>query len=245
MAISHSPLCGAFGAEVHGIDLARIDDVEFVRLYEIWKRHHVVLLRRQELDDAQFGKFSALFGELEPPPADADGDEDWRADMSHLERPPFASVLWAPEVPRSGGGTWFASMTAALRSMPSELVTRIGRLVLQHHHPGQDLGTNHPVVIVQPETGESTLFLGRRRDAWFPGVPLDESERLLNILWSYATAPAVSFRHPWQAGDVVLWNNLTTMHKRDAASPDGPRAMHRSRIKGRYVLSAPIQQEAA
>jgi len=110
--------------------------------------------------------------------------------------------------------------------------------------PMRSVGTAHPVVIVQPETGEHTLYLGRRRNAYIPGLPLEESERLLNIIWSYATAGSVTLCHQWRLGDVVLWNNLTTMHRRDAFPSDQFRTLHRSQIKGRYTLSAPIQQEA-
>jgi taurine dioxygenase len=171
-------------------------------------------------------------------------------------------MLWAIELPTTGGDTWFASMPAALRSMPDDLVQRIRRMAIKHDgtydsggnvrkgmmpndDPVQSAGTMHPIVIVQPETGEHTLYLGRRRNAWIAGLPLEESERLLNIIWSYATAQAVTLRHRWQLGDVVLWNNLTTMHRRDAFPANEYRTLHRSQIKGRYTLSAPIQQEAA
>jgi taurine dioxygenase len=111
--------------------------------------------------------------------------------------------------------------------------------------PTQSVGTVHPIVIEQPETGEPTLYLGRRRNAWIPGLPVEESERILNLVWSYATAPAVTLQHQWQLGDVVLWNNFTTMHRRDAFPADEIRTLHRSQIKGRYVPASPVRQEAA
>jgi taurine dioxygenase len=292
MAVSHTPLTPALGAEIHGIDLATIAQPEFRQLYDIWKKHHVILLRGQQLTNAQFERFSAMLGELDPPPnqgagrksvpgfpnlyvvsnrksdkgeplgALGDGEASWHTDMSYLERPPIASMLWSVELPSTGGDTWFASMPAALRSMPNDLVARIRRLGIKHDgtydsggsvrkgmvpndDPEKSAGTVHPVVIVQPETGEQTLYLGRRRNAWIAGLPLEESERLLNIIWSYATAQAVTFRHQWQLGDVVLWNNLTTMHRRDAFPANEVRTLHRSQIKGKYVLASPIQQEAA
>jgi taurine dioxygenase len=292
MAIRHTPITAALGACVEGVDLAEITPSEFRQLYEVWKKHHVLVLRGQRISNAQFERFSAMLGELDPPPnqgagrksvpgypnlyvvsnrknaegepigALGDGEASWHTDMSYLERPPFASMLWSVELPSTGGDTWFASMPAALRSMPAELVARIGRLAIKHDgtydsggnvrkgmvandDPTQSAGTLHPIVIVQPESGEQTLYLGRRRNAWIPGLPLEESERLLNIIWSYATADAVTMRHQWQLGDVVLWNNLTTMHRRDAFPAAEIRTLHRSQIKGKYTLSAPIQQEAA
>jgi taurine dioxygenase len=292
MAIRHTPITPALGAAIEGVDLAEITPAQFKQVYEIWKKHHVVVLRGQRLTNGQFERFSAMVGELDPPPnqgagrksvpgypnlyvvsnrknaagepigALGDGEASWHTDMSYLERPPMASMLWSVELPSHGGDTWFASMPAALRAMPADLVARISRLGIKHDgtydsggnlrkgmvpndDPRQSVGTMHPIVIVQPETGEQTLYLGRRRNAWIAGLPVEESERLLNIIWSYATMPEVTLRHQWQLGDVVLWNNLTTMHRRDAFPADEVRTMHRSQIKGRYTPAAPIQQEAA
>jgi taurine dioxygenase len=292
MVIRYTPITPALGAQVEGVDLAAIAPAEFRQLYDIWKKHHVLVMRGQRLTDAQFERFSAMLGELDPPPnqgagrksvpghpnlyvvsnrkdgtgepvgALGDGEAAWHTDMSYQERPPFASMLYAVELPSSGGDTWFAGMPAALRSMPADLIQRISRMAIKHDgtydsggnvrkgvvpndDPVQSVGTLHPIVIVQPESGEQTLYLGRRRNAWIAGLPLDESERLLNIIWSYATAEAVTLRHRWQLGDVVLWNNLTTMHRRDSFPVTEFRTLHRSQIKGKYTLSAPIQKEAA
>jgi taurine dioxygenase len=292
MAIRFSPITPAVGAQVDGVDLAEITPEEFRQLYDIWRKHHVLVMRGQRLTDAQFERFSAMLGELDPPPnqgagrknvpghpnlyvvsnrkdatgeplgALGDGEAAWHTDMSYLQRPPFASMLYAVELPSTGGDTWFAGMPAALRSMPADLRLRISRLAIKHDgtydsggsvrkgvvpndDPVQSVGTLHPIVIAQPESGEQTLYLGRRRNAWIAGLPLDESERLLNIIWSYATADAVTLRHRWQLGDVVLWNNLTTMHRRDSFPATEFRTLHRSQIKGKYTLAAPVQKEIA
>lgn len=292
MAVRHTPITPVLGAMIEGVDLATITPAQFRQVYEIWKKHHVIVLRDQQLTNAQFERFSAMLGELDPPPnqgagrksvpghpnlyvvsnrknahgepigALGDGEASWHTDMSYQEQPPFASMLWSVELPSTGGDTWFASMPAALRAMPPDLVQRISRMGIKHDgtydsggnlrkgmvandDPRKSVGTIHPIVIVQPESGEHTLYLGRRRNAWIAGLSLEESERLLNIIWSYATMPEVTLRHQWKLGDVVLWNNLTTMHRRDSFPADQVRTLHRSQIKGKYTLAAPIQQEAA
>jgi taurine dioxygenase len=123
--------------------------------------------------------------------------------------------------------------------MAPDLVARLRWLAVQH---GPNL---HPVVIMQPETGEASLFLGTRRESRVTEVPIAESERLLNIVWSYGTAESVTLRHEWQADDIVLWNNLTVMHRHEAVPQGATRKLQRVRILGRYTLAAPIQKEAA
>lgn len=291
MSITSAPLHPQFGALVQGVDLATITPAQFREVYATWQKQHVIVLRGQQLTNAQFERFSAMLGELDPPPnqgagrksvpgypnlyvvsnrkspqgealgALGDGEAQWHTDMSYLERPPFASMLWSLELPSSGGDTCFASMTAALRSMPTTLREHVQLLAIKHDgtydsggnlrkgmtpndDPTRSVGTEHPIVIAQPETGEQTLYLGRRRNAYIPGLSVQDSEALLDTIWSYATAEAITLRHRWQLGDVVLWNNFTTMHRRDAFPPEQFRTMHRSQIKGRYVPS-PIYAEAA
>jgi taurine dioxygenase len=291
MAVTSTPLHPLFGAQVHGVDLAGITPAQFREVHAIWQEQHVILLRDQQLTNAAFERFSAMLGELDPPPnqgagrksvpghpnlyvvsnrkgpqgeplgALGDGEAQWHTDMSYLERPPFASMLWSVELPSSGGDTCFASMPAALRSLPTALLQQVQRLSIKHDgtydsggnvrkgvvandDPTQSVGTMHPMVIAQPETGEPTLYLGRRRNAWIPGLSLKESDRLLDAIWSHATAEDVTLRHRWRLGDVVLWNNFTTMHRRDAFPADQVRTLHRSQIKGQYVPS-PLQAEAA
>ena len=248
MAITYTPVTPVFGAEVRGVDLAGIGDRAFADLYGIWQRQHVLVLRDQRLTRAQFERFAAMLGEVDPPPPQDEGDGHWHTDLPHLQRPPFAGMLWATEVAATGGDTWFASMPAALRSIPADLVRRIGRMAVRHATDSdalQPAGTVHPIVIVQPESGEHTLYLGRRDNAYIPGLQQLESERLLNIIWSYATAGAVCMCHRWREGDVVLWNNLTAMHRHDILPAQPVRALHRAQVKGRYTLAAPIRQEAA
>jgi len=235
----HEPLASGFGALVEGVELAALDAAGFRQLYAAWQREHLLVLRGHGLGREGFQAFAARFGQVDPLPDLGAAETKWGVELAWAERPPFACLLHARHVPPSGGATWFACLPAALRLIAPDLVARLRWLAIQH-------GPNvHPMVIMQPETGEPALFLGTRQDARILDVPAAESERLLNIAWSYGTAEPVTLRHHWQPGDIVLWNNLTVMHRHDAVPQGSTRKLQRVRIHGRYTLSAPIQKEAA
>jgi taurine dioxygenase len=176
-----------------------------------------------------------------------DGEAAWHTDMSYAPQPPDASMLYALEIPPRGGDTWFASMTAALARMPAPLVAQILPLDVKHDgtydsggnvrkglrasdDPRSSVGTPHPAVIQHPVSGRAALYLGRRRNAYMIGLELDQSERLLDELWRYVETAV--YRHRWALGDLVLWDNRTTMHRRDAFDPRSRRVMHRTQIRG-------------
>lgn len=178
-----------------------------------------------------------------------DGEATWHTDMSYLAMPPLASMLVAREIPASGGSTWFCDMIGAARSLPADLRARAAALEVKHdgtYNSGGYLrkgvaatddpvaapGTLHPALIRIPESGEAALYLGRRRLAYIPGLSREDSDALLDQLWSYATAEARIYRHQWQLGDLVVWDNRTTMHRRDPFPPTERRRMHRTQITG-------------
>jgi taurine dioxygenase len=76
------------------------------------------------------------------------------------------------------------------------------------------------------------LYLGRRRNAYIAGLDLAASEALLDELWSYVARPEFALEHVWRVGDLVLWDNRCTMHRRDAFDPNARRMMHRTQVKG-------------
>jgi taurine dioxygenase len=87
-------------------------------------------------------------------------------------------------------------------------------------------------VCVHPDSRRAHLYLGRRRNAWLEGLPLDESNALLDRVWEIATADALTWRHQWRVGDLVMWDNRCVMHRRDAFDATARRVMHRTQIKG-------------
>lgn len=177
------------------------------------------------------------------------GEAVWHTDMSYLPSPPKASMLFALEIPPLGGDTSFCDMYEAFETLPAGLRERALGLRVKHDgtynsggyvrqgvmptdDPREAPGMLHPLVCTHPESGRRMLYLGRRRMAWIEGLGLAESDALLDEIWTHATRPELSFTHRWRVGDLVLWDNRCTMHRRDPFDAASRRVMHRTQIKG-------------
>jgi len=177
------------------------------------------------------------------------GEAVWHTDMSYLDAPPIASALYALEIPPVGGNTSFCSMYAIHEALPAALKERIAGLRIKHDgtynsggflrqgvtpsdDPRSSPGAIHPLVCTHPDTGRQMLYLGRRRNAYLVGLELSESEALLDELWTYAARPEFAWEHVWRVGDLVIWDNRCTMHRRDPFDDSARRIMHRTQIKG-------------
>ena len=272
------PTRAVLGAEVRGVDLRDLDGSRFVALKRAWHDHQVILLRGQTLGDHDLIGFSRRFGELDWAPVQESGrrfveglpeiyivsnvtvngepigslgagEAVWHTDMSYLDVPPMASMLFALEIPPSGGNTSFCSMYAVYEALPEALQRRIAKLRIKHDgtynsggylrqgvaatdDPRTSPGAIHPLVCTHPDTGRRMLYLGRRRNAYLVGLELAESEALLDELWHFVERPEFAWEHVWRVGDLVLWDNRCTMHRRDPFEASSRRIMHRTQIKG-------------
>ena len=93
-------------------------------------------------------------------------------------------------------------------------------------------GARQPMVRTHPETGKKALFLGRRINAYVIGLPVSESEELLDELWTRTTQEKFTWTQEWKVGDLVWWDNRCAKHRRDAFDPSTRRLMHRTQLKG-------------
>ena len=96
----------------------------------------------------------------------------------------------------------------------------------------ETVGARHPLVRTDPETGRRGLFLGRRPNSYIVGMSVSDSEELLDALWAHATQQRFAMCHKWKVGDLLMWNNLSVLHRRDPFDPSLRRVMHRTQIKG-------------
>lgn len=266
------------GAEVRGIDLARLDGDAVDVLKRALLEHLVVVVRGQPISDPQLIALGKSFGELEPPGMSiigkpyidaypdilvisnilengqpmgnlGAGEAIWHTDMSYRTQPVSYAILHSLEIPPAGGNTYFANQYLAYETLSEELKRRLEGKLLVHDEtynsagqlrkgfkeitdPREAPGARHPVFRTHPVSGRKALYLGRRRNGYIVGLPLEESERLLDQLWAHASRPEFVWGHEWRVGDTLIWDNRCLIHRRDPFDASERRMMHRVQIKG-------------
>jgi taurine dioxygenase len=176
--------------------------------------------------------------------------------MAYVEQPPKASCLYSLSVTEAGGETGFVDMYAAYEALPTDLKQRIEGRTIKHDsvytldgylrdgsgdrlNPDQiDVskiaGPSHPISRTHPETGRKALYIGRRQNTYVNGLPIEQSEALLDALWDHIAKqePVTSWHHAWRVGDLLIWDNRRVMHRRNSFPENSRRIMHRTQIKG-------------
>jgi alpha-ketoglutarate-dependent taurine dioxygenase len=151
----------------------------------------------------------------------------WHSDKSHYPAPALLSMLYAVELPPDGGETEFANMAMAYADLPPARKRRIEGLKVENDfeyamtNVGKVLTEDerratppvvHPLVRTHPETGVRSLFVGMYSRA-IVGMPEAQGHALIKELLHFATQPRFTFRHQWQLGDLVVWDNRCLNHR--------------------------------
>ncbi len=175
-------------------------------------------------------------------------EADWHTDMSYIPDPPAASILYAREIPTTGGNTQFADMRAAAEDLPTELRTAINGRSVRHDSAYTSVGelrkgagavtdvtqvegAIHECIRVHPESGTRALYFGRRMNASVVDMPVAKSEALLDEIWAFCTRPQYVYTHVWSVGDLVMWDNRSVIHRRDSFDDSQRRVMWRTQVK--------------
>lgn len=169
----------------------------------------------------------------------------WHTDSSFHDPPGRYTFLAARMLPPSSGDTEFADMRAAYDALDKGMRQRIDGLTVKHDlarsralaeapplSEQEQLampGAVQPLVRVHPRSGRRNLYLASHADH-IVGWPENESRALLDELIAFATRPRFIYRHVWRQGDLVMWDNLTTMHRATAFDTRYPRDMRRTTV---------------
>lgn len=174
----------------------------------------------------------------------------WHTDASFENPPGRFSLLSARVIPATGGDTEFADMRAAWEALSPERQAEIESLTVHHSiawsremlgftfspEERQRLhGNPQPLVRHSPVTGRRALYLASHAEE-IVGMPRPEGRLLLRDLMEHATAPRFVHRHAWQDGDLVIWDNRTTMHR---ATPFDDRQQRRE-LRRVTTLDVPV-----
>jgi taurine dioxygenase len=180
---------------------------------------------------------------------------NWHMDQIFMAEPTAGTLLYAVEVTPEGGDTWFCDLAAAFAALPPELKAQVtGRravhsaatadsrvgIALTEAQRSRAPEVVHPLVRTHPLAREQTLYFSLNHTARIDGMPEAESLALLEALRRHATAPRFVYRHRWRVGDLVLWDNAATMHRRDPFPDHHARLMRRVGVNFPADLRVPF-----
>jgi alpha-ketoglutarate-dependent taurine dioxygenase len=195
-------------------------------------------------------------------PEYVEGTFFWHVDGVTIDQPlPKATLLTARSVAQKGGHTEFSNLYAAYEALPDEEKEEIAGLKVVHTmessmRPVYDKPTEedyerwrrmakvmeHPLVWTHA-SGRKSLLLGTHADR-IVGMPLPHGRALLTRLMQWASRPEFCYRHRWQEGDLVMWDNCGTMHRVVPYAADSGRTMHRTTIMGSERVGRPLESVA-
>ncbi len=261
-SFSVTPISGALGAEVHGIDLAgSLGEPQLAELRRALGHHMVLVLRDQDLDAGGLVALGRAFGPLHinpfvpgvaghPEVMEVRSEENetarfagrWHSDITWAERPSLASLLHARIVPPFGGDTLFANMVLAWDALSPVMRRMLDGLKAEHtafqgHEREASLArapesVSHPLVRTHPQSGRKALFVNEYFTRAIEGMTSDESRPILDFLFRHLIRPEFTCRVRWQRNTLVIWDNRCTQHYATNDYPGSRRLMWRVTVEG-------------
>ncbi len=243
MELAIQPLTPVVGAEVTGIDLKQsMPEATAERLNAALADYSVLVIRDQQFTAGEYLDALRVFGEpmeqhysqyhheevpLVGTVSHRNGQKPaatWHTDHTNHERPPKATVLYAVSLPSSGGNTSFASMRAAYASLPEAMKAKIQDLrtinTLDNYNDARQADIDkygapvvHPLVRTHPENGTKSIYFHPTKSKEIEGMTPEASQTFLKELLDSVIVPKIVYRHQWQPGDMVIFDNRSVMHK--------------------------------
>ena len=249
-----------FGAEVAGVTLDTVSADAADRIADLVARHRVVVLRRVFADDAAQCRLIAALGE----PMFTDGETPvagaptlnvvsnvgrttpprsvFHTDSSYLARPPSLTLLRPVKQPASGGATLFTDQVAVAAALPAPVQAWLAGRTVVHAVTGldgRDDAVRQPILRRHPRTGEASLYLSTpERCRNLDGVDPVTSRRIVALLYRRSIRADRLYRHRWQDGDLLIWDNRVTLHRADHDTVAGDRVLHRGLVQGEVPIAA-------
>lgn len=235
--------------------LSEITDPEIENLKSALAAHGVVVFHNQSLSDAEFANFLSRLGEL----TFTEGEEHapgeprlnivsnknrktpprsvFHTDTSYVKQPPAFTSLKIIVCPKSGGETLFTSQYRAYDELDGEKKKALENAEVLHQvtginqaeHQLSETKTWHPLFLTHPVSGKKTIYMSTpERCVAIRNTSL--SNEVIGQLYDYATEEKRIYRHHWQPGDIVIWDNRCTLHRADHSAVVGDRVFHRGMV---------------
>jgi alpha-ketoglutarate-dependent taurine dioxygenase len=187
-------------------------------------------------------------GQARPIGGLGDGELQWHSDQSYMMHPATGAALYAIELPPEGGRTSWIDLAGAYTALPDRLkelvksrrgvFSYVRRLagyqdvdrVISAEAKRKTPPVFHPLVHTHPVTGRRALYLDSTTTIGIEGMDDAAGSALLEEIYGIATRSEFVYRHDWQVGDVVMWDNGMTMHRREPFDPAARRLMKRTTI---------------
>ncbi len=281
-----TPLTPTIGALIGGVDLAvRLDDEQLSQVNAALLAHQVIFFEDQHITPVQHRDFAARFGALHTHPlypgvpeapelfildnhADNPTDNDsWHTDVTFIETPPMASILYAKHLPPSGGDTIWSNMRAAYEALSPTFQAFLSELDAVHDFArgfpqrgivakgaGEDKHAKaldnhppvlHPVVRTHPETGVDGLFVNFGFTERIKGLRRKESDAILNMLFEHIQKPEFLVRWRWSENAIAFWDNRVTQHYAVNDYLPHRRIMNRATVLGDRPFNRARRTESA
>lgn len=172
-----------------------------------------------------------------------DGEMWYHHDMIHADIPHKATMLYAVQIPGHGGNTCFSNLFAAYDAMPAHLKEKLeGRMALNAFNYGSRFKgdpaglaarkqATHPAVVTHPETGRKAVYVDRLMTHAIVGMEEEQSDALLEEVFDFIERKEFVYEHQWRKGDVLMWDNRSSIHARKDFPGDQIRLMWRTTLE--------------
>jgi taurine dioxygenase len=255
-----------------------LDDAAYGAIHKAWLDHQVLVFPAQTMTEEDQIRFATHWGEMplrsryagrreegrrshesimlisniredgEPIGSLPDGDMMYHSDGQYDEHPYRYTMLYALEVPSSGGNTLFANLYKAYDTLSADLKNRLADVEAQHgYYAGRhvtpeiletlavtrvDDAWAHPVFTAHEETGRTVLYVSRLLTQSLKGFPEAEGNAILDQLFDHVERPEHVYEHVWSPGDFVIWDNRCLNHARTDFSAGERRLLRRTTVQG-------------
>lgn len=251
-----------FGVEAVGIKITDMACEDVEALKRAIAHNGFITIRKQQVSDADFVAFLKRLGPVTftvgETPVSHQPDLNivsnvgrtcpprsvFHTDTSYIAQPPAFTALRVVTVPRAGGETLLCDQYRAYETLPGSVKQKLAIAKVLHVvtgltlEEGQESQSWHPLFRRHPLSGRIALYLSTpERCLAVSEIAPDKSQRIVRLLYRHSIRASRLYRHRWQLGDIVVWDNRCTMHRADHSKVVGDRVLHRGLVSGGIPLS--------